>query len=157
MLPRVSVQHSTPDAAHDDDDKADLVNLIFDLARELRARAEEISGATPLTPAEATVMRHIAAEPGIHPAALAARTRMQRSNLSNTLNSLARKGFTDKRPSPSDARCIELFATELALRNMAAFRRARARLVRDAIGTATPDLDAAMEALRIIRDGLAGR
>lgn len=139
-----------------DDQKADLVNLVFDLARELRAKAEESSGAMPLTLAEGAVLRRIAAAPGIQPARLAAQAHMQRSNLSSTLSSLVRKGLIKKRPSAGDARGVDLFPSGLALQHMEAFRKARAEIISGAIGTASPDLTAALETLRIIRDGLAG-
>ena len=69
-----------------DDPLADLADLVLNVGRLVRARTPATAATVPLTETERTVMRVIDLFPGLAPSDIAARTRLQRTNVSTALS-----------------------------------------------------------------------
>jgi len=76
----------------------------------------------PLTETERTVMRVIDLFPGSAPSDIAARTRLQRTNVSTALSSLENKGLITR--TPSEGRGVAVHPTGLAATNLSNLRAA---------------------------------
>jgi DNA-binding MarR family transcriptional regulator len=105
-----------------DDPLADLADLVLNVGRLVRARTPGPADTVPLTETERTVMRVIDLFPGSAPSDIAARTRLQRTNVSTALSSLESKGLITR--TPSDGRGIAVHPTDLAATNLSNLRAA---------------------------------
>jgi len=134
---------------------AELADVILRIARELDPHGAGTPAVVPLTGTEALVLRWIDTHRGASPSALAAATRLQRSNLSAALRSLEAKGMVERRPDPSDARSAQLHPTELATSSIARLRAHWASTVRAALGGDAAAVDGALTLLSRLEHGLA--
>jgi len=64
-----------------------------------------------LAPPAFSMLRCVTAEPGVTVSDVARRTKMVKSHVSKTVDQLARDGYLEKQPDPSDHRLIRLYAT----------------------------------------------
>ena len=113
-----------------DDPLAELADLVLNVGRLVRARTPAAVDAVPLTETERTVMRVIDLFPGLAPSDIAARTRLQRTNVSTALSSLETKGMITR--TPSEGRGVAVHPTDLAATNLSNLRAAWS----DELGTA---------------------
>jgi len=107
---------------HRDDPFAELADLVLNVGRLVRARTPATVDAVPLTETERTVMRVIDLFPGLAPSDIAARTRLQRTNVSTALSSLETKGMITR--TPSAGRGVAVHPTDLAATNLGNLRAA---------------------------------
>jgi len=105
-----------------DDPLAELADLVLNVGRLVRARTPETADTVPLTETERTVMRVIDLFPGLAPSDIAARTRLQRTNVSTALSSLENKGLITR--TPSEGRGVAVHPTDLAATNLKNLRAA---------------------------------
>ncbi|MET0704196.1 MAG: MarR family transcriptional regulator [Mycobacterium sp.] len=143
----------------DDDDLADLAELILNVAREIRSRRPgDDDRVIHLSWSEAHVMRFVDHHPGAAPSDVAEATGLHRSNLSTALRSLAAHGLIERRTDPADRRGVNLFPTALAASNLALVRADWARHLATTIGENRAAVPDALALLRRLEDGLiAGR
>lgn len=132
-----------------------VASLIERLARLMRA--EDRAGG--FDPVQREVLRYLdrANRFSRNPAALADYLGSTRGTVSQTLNSLAEKGFIDKTPDPRDGRAVALALTDAGRRHLeAGGTRALARALQASADPAS--VDAALEAtLRVLLAGRGGR
>jgi len=124
--------HSDLDAQ--EDDLADLAQLILNAAREIRFRGFSHPDAVALNPSEANVMRYIDDNPGATPSAVAQVTGLRRSNLSAALRELESQGFVERRVDPNDGRGVNLYPTVRAEDNLVLVRRDWANALATGLG-----------------------
>ena len=105
-----------------DDPLADLADLVLNVGRLIRARTPATADTVPLTETERTVMRVVDLFPGLAPSDIAARTRLQRTNVSTALSSLENKGLVTR--TPSEGRGVAVHPTDLAGTNLSNLRAA---------------------------------
>ena len=141
-----------PDA--EDDDLAQLAQLVLSSAREIRFRGYDDPDAVSLNPSEANVMRHIDSHPGATPSAVAEATGLRRSNLSAALRELESRGFVERRVDPNDGRGVNLFPTPRAAHNLALVRSEWAKALAAGLGDDRRDVPAAMRLLARLEAGL---
>lgn len=143
------------DAGHTGAEKlADLADVILALARTISTDAHLDPGIVDLTSTEINVMRFVDRNPGASPAAVAAATGLQRSNLSRALRELEAKGMVEKTVSDSDGRQARLHSTERAAENLKRLRANWSRLL-TAAGADPRHLDAALAMLTELEAGLS--
>ena len=105
-----------------DDPLADLADLVLNVGRLVRARTPATAATVPLTETERTVMRVIDLFPGLAPSDIAARTRLQRTNVSTALSALEAKGMITR--TPTEGRSVAVHPTDLAATNLSNLRAA---------------------------------
>jgi DNA-binding MarR family transcriptional regulator len=108
--------------ADDDELFAELADLVLNVGRLVRARTPAGVDAVPLNETERSVMRVVDLFPGSAPSEIAARTRLQRTNVSTALGSLETKGMVTRQPS--EGRGVAVHPTKLAEGNLANLRAA---------------------------------
>lgn len=152
-------------ASESDAALAEIAELILRIGRDLEPSGPDgVAGLVQLTGTEAAVMRWIHRSPDTTPAATAAATGLQRSNLSSALKSLVAKGMVEKRPDPDDGRSVRLRATPLAEDNIARLREFWAGRLRVALSVAEglpapsdADLATVATVLEALDDGVRRR
>lgn len=146
------------DAGHTTSDErlADLADVILALARAISTDAHLDPGIVDLTATEINVMRFVDRNPGASPAAVAAATGLQRSNLSRALRDLEAKGMVRKSSSESDGRRSRLHSTARAAENLKRLRANWTRLLTSA-GADRGNLEAALTMLTDLEAGLSAR
>jgi DNA-binding MarR family transcriptional regulator len=132
---------------------ADLADLVFSIAREVKFHGYSSKEAVSLSPSEATVMLHLHRHPGTTPSRIAHASGLQRSNLSTVLGGLEEMGLIERRTSVEDGREVKIFPTTRGTSNYALVRKEWADLVSAAAGDAT-DLDSSVAVLRKVEAGL---
>ncbi|MCP9273175.1 MarR family winged helix-turn-helix transcriptional regulator [Mycolicibacterium arenosum] len=137
-----------------DERLADLADVILALARTISTDAHLDPGIVDLTSTEINVMRFVDRNPGASPAAVAAATGLQRSNLSRALRDLEAKGMVRKSSSESDGRQARLHSTARAAENLKRLRTNWTRLLTSA-GADRRNLDAALTMLTDLEAGLS--
>ena len=105
-----------------EDPLADLAALVLTVGRLLRARTPDGPDVVPLTETERQVMRVVDLQPGSAPSEIAARTRLQRTNVSTTLRGLEAKGMIAR--VPDGGRGIAVHPTDLAVSKLQVLRTA---------------------------------
>jgi DNA-binding MarR family transcriptional regulator len=105
----------------DDELLADLADLVLNVGRLIRARTPVGSEIVALTETERQIMRLIDLHPGCAPSDIAARGRLQRTNVSTALRSLEAKGMIERSHT---GRQVTVTATRLAATNLQALRSA---------------------------------
>jgi DNA-binding MarR family transcriptional regulator len=109
-------------AGDDDELFAELADLVLNVGRLVRARTPAGVDAVPLNETERSVMRVVDLFPGSAPSEIAARTRLQRTNVSTALGSLEAKGLVTR--EPSEGRGVTVHPTKLAATNLVNLRSA---------------------------------
>ena len=132
---------------------ADLADLVFSIAREIKFAGYSREEAVSLSLTEGTVMRHLHRHPGTTASRLAHLSGLQRSNLSTVLGSLENKGLIERRSSTEDGREVQIHPTARGTSNYTLVRKEWAERVAAAAGDAN-DLDSAVALLRNVEAGL---
>ena len=135
----------------DDEQLADLVDLVTSIAREVRHSAPSGGQVVRLSSAETAVMRHVDRNPGVTAGELAAATGLQRSNLSTALRGLEANGLIERR---GDGRSVHVHPTAKAADNLAHLREEWAGRVDSALEGDTAHVADALALLRSLEDGL---
>ena len=107
----------------------------------LRADAWQRSDISGVTPTQAQILAHLAARGPARIGAIAAALSVTKPTASDAVAALARKGLTERRPDPADARASQIRLTARG-RRAASDSGAVSEAMRDAIGA----LDAAEQA-----------
>ena len=137
-----------------DEELAELAQLILSAAREIRFRGYDDPEAVSLNPSEANVMRCIDGHPGTTPSAVADATGLRRSNLSAALRELESQGLVERRVDPNDGRGVNLFPTPRAARNLALVQSEWAKALAVGLGDDHRDVPAAKRLLTRLEAGL---
>ena len=134
-------------ATHDslDDPLAELADLMLNVGRLVRARTPSKVDAVPLTETERTVMRVVDLFPGSSPSEIAARTHVQRTNVSAALRTLEGKGMVTR--SSTSGRGVAVSPTQLAADNLRNLRAAWSRELAGALGDDLPSVRRCVELL----------
>lgn len=101
-----------------DADVASLGEAILSIAHWLRPRGGEWRDVVELTGTEVAVIRETIRSPGCTPSHVAAVTGLRRSNVSTAIRVLESRGMLRRQRTSSDARTVELWATDVALQNI---------------------------------------
>jgi DNA-binding MarR family transcriptional regulator len=147
---------SDGDDGHIDPRWADLADLILALGRTISTETHRDSQVVELTATEINVMRFVDRHPGTSPAAVAAATGLQRSNLSRALRALEANGLVQRSAGADDARQAQLHPTRRAEANLRRLRANWSRLLGGA-GADRRNLDSALTVLVELEAGLAER
>lgn len=115
-----------------DDPLAELADLMLNVGRLVRARTPSEADVVPLTETERTVMRVVDLFPGSSPSEIAARTHVQRTNVSAALRTLEEKGMVTR--SSTSGRGVAVSPTQLAADNLRNLRAAWSRELAGALG-----------------------
>jgi DNA-binding MarR family transcriptional regulator len=148
------------DSAPDDEQWADLADLVLIIARELAAHTTTNGNAIVLVGSERNVMRTIDRNPGLSAGEIARLSGLQRSNLSSAVRSLEKKGLVERRHDDADARGVLLYPTELSASNLAILRREWAEMLSTAAGPSLREDESVGTMVRLltaIEDGLVSK
>jgi len=137
-----------------DDLLAELADVVLRISREIDPHGARSLDIVPLTGTEALVMRWVDRNPGSTPSAVAEATALKRSNLSVALGSLVAKGMVERRTHPDDARTVQLFSTELAVRSIARLHAHWASTLRTALAGDDRHVAETFALLTRVDDGL---
>lgn len=105
-----------------DDVLADLADLVLNVSRLIRARTPSVIA---MNDTERQVMRLVDLDPGLSPGDIAARGRLQRTNVSTALRTLEEKGMVER--GSSGGRGVTVRPTRLAVDNLQTLREAWSR------------------------------
>jgi DNA-binding MarR family transcriptional regulator len=133
---------------------ADLVDLVVNVAREVRHHGARDTAVVRLTSAEGNVMRYVDRHPGASAGEVAEATGLQRSNLSTALRGLEAGGLIERRADDADGRTVHVHPTPKAAENLRRLRHEWAQRVEAALGGETEHLEGAVALLRTLEEGL---
>jgi len=136
-------------------DLADLAAIVLLLSRRLHAAEAGVEGIVQLGGVETLVMHHVDRHPGVSPSAMASAVGLRPSNASAAVRALEQHGMVERRRAVDDARCVELWATPRAHRNLELLRARWA----DMLAPHMPDIDgvrAATTLLERVDEALTG-
>jgi DNA-binding MarR family transcriptional regulator len=133
---------------------ADLVDLVVNVAREVRHHGARDAAVVRLTSAEGNVMRYVDRHPGASAGEVAEATGLQRSNLSTALRGLQASGLVERRADDADGRTVHVYPTPKAAENLRRLRREWAERVEAALGGKSEHLEEAVALLRTLEEGL---
>jgi DNA-binding MarR family transcriptional regulator len=133
---------------------ADLADLMLIISREIQFRGYTDERALSLTQSEGMVMRYLLQGDPAAPSQIAAATGLQRTNLSTVLRGLEHKGLIQRQANPSDGRGVTVSPTERGRTNYALVRHEWGAAVAAAADNDTTNLDAALALLTAAKDGL---
>jgi len=122
----------------DDDPLADLADLVLNLGRLIRARTPAGPEVVSLTETERHVMRVVDLFPGSSPSEIAARTHLQRTNVSTALRALEAKSMVTR--TSTSGRGIAVTPTQLAVDNLRTLRAAWSRELSTTLGDDLADV-----------------
>ena len=128
-----------------DDPLAELADLMLNVGRLVRARTPSEADVVPLTETERTVMRVVDLFPGSSPSEIAARTHVQRTNVSAALRTLEDKGMVTR--SSTSGRGVAVSPTQRAADNLRKLRAAWSRELAGALGDDLPSVRTCVELL----------
>lgn len=128
-----------------DDALADLADLILNVGRLIRARTPASADLVPLTDTERQVMRLVDLDPGCSPGDIAARGRLQRTNVSTALRQLEGKGMVER--GSDGGRGVTVRPTRLAVDNLRRLHSAWAHELRAVFTTDAGEVAAAVALL----------
>lgn len=146
--------HPDDSARNRADAMADLVDLVVNVAREVRHHGARDAAVVRLTSAEGNVMRYVDRHPGASPGVIAEATGLQRSNLSTALRGLEASGLVERRADDVDGRAVHVHPTPKAAENLRRLRREWAARVDAALGGEAEHLEGAVALLRALEEGL---
>lgn len=142
---------------------ADVIDVVSRLRRVVRRSSRQDRPQPPLVDSEVELLRLVVSRPGLRVHEAAARLGLVSNTVSTMVGRLVSAGLLERRSDDDDGRVARLFATERAVRRMAAWRDRRARAVdeairllpasdRDAVATAVPALRRLVEVLEKLED-----
>lgn len=100
----------------DEQDLAELADLVMNVSKLIRARTSTATATIQLNETEGRVMRLVDLFPGCTPGDIAARARLQRTNVSTALSSLESKGMVTR--TANGDRTVAVLPTQLAVDNL---------------------------------------
>ena len=133
---------------------AELSDLALVVAREIQIRPYLDESVLHLSPSEGMVMRHLQAGDAATPTSIAAAVGLQRTNVSTVLRGLERKGLIERSTNTDDRRVVTVQLSERGRGHYELARNEWAAAVASAAGNDTRQLDAAIELLTRVRDGM---
>ncbi|GAB2472102.1 MarR family winged helix-turn-helix transcriptional regulator [Jatrophihabitans fulvus] len=122
--------------AADQDAFAELADLVLNVGRLIRARTP--TGVIPMNDTERQVMRLVDLDPGCSPGDIAARGRLQRTNVSTALRTLEEKGMVER--TSDGGRGVIVRPTRRADENLAVLRAAWGAELRDVLDESPADV-----------------
>jgi DNA-binding MarR family transcriptional regulator len=144
--------HDADATSTEEDPLAELADLVLNVGRLIRARTPSGVDAVPLTETERTVMRVVDLFPASSPSVIAARSRIQRTNVSAALRSLESKGMITR--TSSSGRGIRVMPTAYAASNLRRMRTAWARQLSPALGDDLASVRHCVELLALLERAL---
>jgi DNA-binding MarR family transcriptional regulator len=138
----------------DEQQWADLADLMLIISREIQFRGYSDERALSLSQSEGMVMRYLLQGDPAAPSQIATATGLQRTNLSTVLRGLEHKGLIHRHANPSDARGVTVTPTEHGRSNYHLVRHEWAIAISTAAGQDTSSLDTALTLLTTVKDGL---
>ena len=139
------------DARQRADDMATLIDLVVNVAREIRHSGQRDDNVVRLSTAEGTVMRYVDRHPGASAGEIADGTGLQRSNLSAAMRTLESHSMLERR---ADGRTVHVWPTERSAQNLVDLRREWADRVETVLGDRVGHLGETVELLRVLEEGL---
>jgi len=135
----------------DEEPLADFADLVLNVGRLIRAHTPGDSQLVALTETERQVMRLIDLYPGCAPSEIAARARLQRTNVSAALRELEGKGMIRR---STTGRHVSVTPTRLAATNLQRLRSAWAGQLAQALDADGETLLQCTEMLRALEQRL---
>ena len=133
---------------------AEIGDLALVVAREIQIRPYLDERVVHLSPSEGMVMRYLQGGDPATPSSIAAAVGLQRTNVSTVLGGLERKGLVERGTNIEDRRVVTVQLSERGRRHYELARNEWAAALAAAAGNNTRHLDAAIELLAQVRDGL---
>lgn len=133
---------------------AELGDLALVVAREIQIRPYLDERVMHLSASEGMVMRHLQGCDAATPTSIAAAVGLQRTNLSTVLRGLEHKGLIERRTSIEDRRVVTVQLSDRGRGHYEMARNEWAAAIASTAGSDTRHLDAAIELLTRVRDGL---
>ncbi|KRF22302.1 MULTISPECIES: MarR family winged helix-turn-helix transcriptional regulator [unclassified Phycicoccus] len=133
---------------------AELGDLALVVAREIQIRPYLDERVLHLSPSEGMVMRHLQGGDAATPTSIAAAVGLQRTNVSTVLRGLEQKGLIERSTNTEDRRVVTVQLSERGRGHYELARNEWAAAVASAAGNDTRQLDAAIELLTRVRDGM---
>lgn len=130
---------------HDNEPLAEFADLVLNVGRLIRAHTPAGSEIVALTETERQVMRLIDLHPGCAPSDIAARGRLQRTNVSAALRGLEGKGMIRR---TATGRQVSVTPTRLAATNL---RRLRAAWATELAETMDTDRETLFQCTQLLR------
>jgi DNA-binding MarR family transcriptional regulator len=133
---------------------AELGDLALVVAREIQIRPYLDERVMHLSPSEGMVMRYLKGGDAATPTSIAAAVGLQRTNVSTVLRGLEHKGLIERSTNIRDRRVVTVQLTERGRGHYEMARNEWAAAVASAAGNDVLHLDAAIELLARVRDGM---
>jgi DNA-binding MarR family transcriptional regulator len=133
---------------------AELGDLALVVAREIQIRPYLDERVLHLSPSEGMVMRCLQGGDSATPTSIAAAVGLQRTNVSTVLRGLEHKGLIERSTNIQDRRVVTVQLTERGRGHYEMARNEWAAAVASAAGNDVLHLDAAIELLARVRDGM---
>lgn len=133
---------------------AELSDLALVVAREIQIRPYLDESVLHLSPSEGMVMRHLQGGEAATPTSIAAAVGLQRTNVSTVLRGLEHKDLIERSTNIEDRRVVTVQLSERGRGHYELARNEWAAALASAAGNDTRHLDAAIEVLARVRDGM---
>lgn len=101
-----------------------LIDLLREVNRNIGRYVRGILAAHDIPVTSMMMTRKIGAEPGITISALARKTGIAKSHVSNIIRELEQRGWVEKKEDACDQRILKLYLTPLAAENLEIIRQA---------------------------------
>ncbi len=143
-------------AAMQNDLENDYLLLLYDVARQMRTRADQVARTQGMTRAQWLILTRLERQPGLSQNELAALAEVAPITIARLIDRLQASGLVERRPDPNDRRIWRLALTPRAKPFLGEIDRYRA----DLRALITQDIDPeVLEAMRIglqkMKDNLA--
>ncbi len=135
----------------------DLFVLLYDVARMMRTRADQLARQHGMTRAQWIILKRLAQTPGLSQRELAELAEVEPITVARLIDRLEERGLVERRADAADRRIWRLHVTEAAQPMLAVIDQLRATLRDDMAGGMDAALLTEMEAgLRQMKANLAG-
>ncbi len=132
-----------------------LDRLLRSVNRNVHALVRAVVAEHGLPHASMPVMAQIHRTPGVTVSEMARRTRLAKSHISNTVETLASAGLLEKRGDPDDQRLVRIYPTEKADAHFHAVHAAvRAKLAEVGAALSSEQLDAVISSLQALENAV---
>ncbi|MBB6389931.1 MarR family winged helix-turn-helix transcriptional regulator [Microbacterium thalassium] len=132
----------------------ELATVVNDVVREMRVRSSANGPAIPLTQNQSQIMSCVHSAPGSTPSQIAARTGLQRANVSTALRDLRDRDYIESEPDAHDRRAVRIYATARADETLAGLRAGWAGVLAEAWHDDPETLASVTETLALLRNRL---
>lgn len=100
-----------------------LIDLLREVNRDIGKYVRDVLAAHDIPVTSMMMVRNIGAEPGITISALARKTGIAKSHVSNIIRGLEQRGWVEKKEDACDQRILKLYLTPLAAENLRIIRQ----------------------------------